>query len=153
LAKADAEKALAQARGGKKLEELYPALKEKMQFEAPTAPEAKATDEFSVNAESAPQLPPMPDLLKDVAAQKGEALLGKVYDSGDGFLVARVDSRTIPSDAAFTQQLPKLRETTLQTKQREAQESFVKALRKGAKINVSKDVVAGALPGEGEPEG
>ncbi|HZN93148.1 MAG TPA: SurA N-terminal domain-containing protein, partial [Myxococcales bacterium] len=100
LAKADAEKALAQARSGKKLEELYPALKEKMQFEAPTTPEAKTTDEFSVNAEAVPQLPPMPDLLKDVAAQKGEALLGKVYDSGDGFLVARVDSRTIPSDAA-----------------------------------------------------
>jgi peptidyl-prolyl cis-trans isomerase D len=114
LAKAEAEKALAAAKGGKKLEDQYPAAKEKMQFEAASAPEAKTTDEFSVTGEAVPMLPPMPELMKDVAAQKGEGLLDKVYASGDGFLVARVDGRTIPSDDSFAKELPKLREAAVQ---------------------------------------
>ncbi len=150
LARAEAEKALAAARGGKKLEELYPAAKEKLQFEARTVPEVATPEEFSVHADTVPQLPPMPDLLQDVAARKDPGLLEKVYASGDGFLVARVDSRTIPSDEAFAKDLPKLRETTLQSKQREAHDSFVKALRKKATITLSKSLIEG---GPATPEG
>jgi len=157
LAKEAAEKALAGAKAGKKLEEQYPAAKEKLQFESAAAPEAKTTEEFSVNAETVPQLPPMPDLLKDVAARKGEALLDKVYTNGDGFLVARVDGRTIPSDESFTRDLAKLRDGAVQARQRETQESFVKALRKGAKISVNKDLVGGehpaGVPGGEDDEG
>src|SRR5262249_1960006 len=90
-----------------------------------------------------PTLPPMPELMKDVAEQKGEALLGKVYPSGDGFMVAKVESRAIPSEDSFAKELPKLRDTAVQSKQREVQEAFVKALRKDAKINISKELVSG----------
>lgn len=156
LAKAEAEKALASARGGKKLEELYPASKEKMQFEAASAPEAKTTDELSVTGDAIPMLPPMPELMKDVAAHQGEAVLDKVYPSGDGFLVAKVEGRTIPSEDSFAKELPKLRDAAIQGKQREAQEAFVKALRKDAKITISKDLVSGerapGAPGD-EDEG
>jgi peptidyl-prolyl cis-trans isomerase D len=152
LAKAEAEKALAAAKGGKKLEEQYPATKGKLQFEAAATPEAKTTEDFSVNGESIPQLPPTPDLMKDVAAQKGEALLDKVYAEGDTFLVARVDGRTIPSEDAFTRDLSKLRDAAIQTKERETQEAFVKALRKGATITLNKDALGERAPG-GMPAG
>jgi peptidyl-prolyl cis-trans isomerase D len=152
LAKAEADKALAAAKGGKKLAELYPASKEKLQFETSGAPEAKTTDEFSVHGESVPQLPPMPDLLKDVAAQKGEALLGQAYAAGDGWVVARVDSRTVPTEESFTKELPKLREAAIRAKQGQAQESFVKALRKNARVVLNKDVVGGEAPAPGAAE-
>jgi len=156
LAKAEAEKALAAAKGGKKLEEQYPATKEKMQFEASSAPEAKTTEEFSVNGDAIPMLPPMPELMKDVAAQKGEAVLDKAYASGDGFLVAKVEGRTVPSEDSFAKELPKLRDAATQARQREAQEAFVKALHKDAKITLNKELVSGerapGAPGD-EDEG
>ena len=147
LAKAEAEKALAAARGGKKLEELYPASKAKLQFETAAAPEAKTSEEFNVKGDAVPQLPPTPELLKDVAAQKGEALLDGVYPAGEGWLVARVDSRTIPSEETFVREQAKLRESMMRAKQDKVRETYVQALRKRAQLTLGKDLTGPAEEG------
>jgi peptidyl-prolyl cis-trans isomerase D len=138
LAKAEAEKALAQARAGKKLEELFPAAKEKLQFEAESYPQATTSNEFNVTAEAISPLPPTPDLLKDIFALSGPAVLEKLYEVSDGYLVGKVESRTVPSEEGFTRDRESLTDQARRVKEREIYGQFLDALRKKAKISLNE---------------
>lgn len=138
LAKAEAEKALAAVKGGKKLQELFPPEKPGQpalqRFETETHPEAVETGSFTAGGETVPYLGPAPQLIAAAFAAKGPQLLDQTFPAGEGFVVAEVTDRQKASDEEFTKKKDELREQARRAKQIEMEESFLKALRKQATV-------------------
>jgi peptidyl-prolyl cis-trans isomerase D len=134
LAKAEAEKALAAAKGGKTIQELFPPEKEGQpalqRFETETRPEAVETGSFTAGTESIPYLGTAPELMTAAFAVQGPQLLDQVFPAGEGFVVAQVTERKKASTDDFTAKQKELREQARRAKQIELEDSFLKALRK-----------------------
>lgn len=147
LAKAEAEKALALARGGKPLAELFPANKEEdtgalKQFMAREAtPEAVESGEFTSTAKTIPQLGPSEELINDIFKRTEPGLMDKVYPTHDGFVVVQVTERTSPSDANYESTKEQIKLEATKAKQFELRESFVKAARKAATVKINESAV------------
>jgi peptidyl-prolyl cis-trans isomerase D len=146
IARKQADEALAKAKAGKALTDLFPPSKAEgtMRFEAEDKPAAVDTGDFALEGDSVPQLGPAPALSKAIFATKAPGLLEEVYPQGDGFVVAQVTGRTLPTDSEFASQKEKLRGDALKAKQDELRESFIKALHDKAKI-VTNEAAIGQL--------
>lgn len=147
MARAEAEKALALARGGKPLVELYPPDKEAdtgalKQFMAKEAkPEAVESGEFSSTAMTIPQLGPAEELVKDIFKRTEPGLMDKIYPTHDGFVVVQVTERVSPSDANFESTKEQIKLEATKAKQFELRESFVKSARKAATVKINESAV------------
>jgi peptidyl-prolyl cis-trans isomerase D len=134
LAKAEAEKALAAAKGGKTIQTLFPPEKEGQpalqRFETETRPEAVETGSFTAGTESIPYLGTAPEVMTAAFAVQGPQLLEQVFPAGEGFVVAQVTERKKASTDDFTAKQKELREQARRAKQIEMEDSFLKALRK-----------------------
>ena len=149
LARAAAEKGLAAVqKSGKSLTELYPAEKDKdskvakSRFETESKPTGVQTGLFSLTGNDIPQLGSAPEVAHDIAAAEAPKLLSKVYSVGEGYSLVQVTERQHPSDAEFASQKEKLTSDALQAKQAELRDSYLKALKKGAKIQQNEDALA-----------
>ncbi|MBM7114969.1 peptidylprolyl isomerase [Archangium primigenium] len=150
-ARAEADKALAAAKGGKTLATLFPPEKEGqpalLRFETETRPEAVQTDTFTAAASNIPHLGPAPDLVTAVFATKGPALLEQAYPVGEGFVIAQVTERQLPDDTKFAEKKTELRQQAEQAKQYEVADSFLKALRQSGKVETNPTVLDQAVGG------
>ena len=144
LARAEAEKALAAARAGKSLAELFPAAKDpegggfKAFQKEGQSPEAIETGEFSASAASVPQLGPADEIVKATFGRDTPGLLEKVFPLLDGYAVVQVTERATASDATFEATREQIRAEATRAKQYELRESFVKSLRKGGKVTINE---------------
>lgn len=139
LAKADAEKALADAKAGKRLAELFPATKTEggsnpFAFAAETRPEAKETGSFNSTAEDLPQLGHEPALKKQIFDMKAPGLIDQVLTVGDTLVVASVEERKLPSDTDFETQKTQLKTEAVKGKQFEVREGFLKSLKQSGTV-------------------
>jgi peptidyl-prolyl cis-trans isomerase D len=146
LAEAAADKALRAAeKSGKALKQLYPAeskdAKEGKAKSQEDKPAAQETGPYSFNGDNVPQLGAAPELARDIFAQAQPRLLNKAYSFGDALVLVQVTERLKPSDDQFTQQKTTLRSQAIQAKQLELRDSYLKALRKGADIQINDQAV------------
>lgn len=146
LARAEAEKALMLARGGKPLMELFPPAKEEdtgalKQFQQDKKPEAVETGEFSSTAMTVPQLGPAEEAIKDVFKRTEPGLMDKIYPLHDGWAVIQITERVIPSEANFETSKAQIRTEATKAKQFELRESFMKATRKTATVKINESAV------------
>jgi peptidyl-prolyl cis-trans isomerase D len=145
LAQAEAQKALAEVKGGKTLSALFPPEKEGqpalLRFETETRPEAVQTDTFNAASINVPHLGPAPDLLTAVFASKGPAVLDQVFPVGEGFVVAQVTERQLPDEARFAEKKKELQQQAVKAKQYEVAESFVKTLKKQGKVQTNTEAI------------
>ena len=137
-----AEEALALLKHGEKLQQAFPAIHTKdsepsMRFETETKPEATETGSFAVGGESVPQLGPAPQLVTDILQLSSPGVLGKVYAVGEGFAVVEVSERQRSTEDGFKTQRDALEQEALKSKQAELRQSFLKALKKTAKITLN----------------
>lgn len=146
LAKAAADKALADAKAGKKLSATFPPEKENqpaaLRFETETRPEAVSTGEFAASAGAIPHLGPAPELVEAVFAQKGPAVLDRVFNVGDNFVIAEVSERKLPSDQEFAAQSDKLLSEARKAKEVELRQTFLESLKKTASISKNQELLA-----------
>lgn len=146
LAKTAAEAALAQAKTGKKLMDLFPAKAEgasQNPFETPTDPEATDSGEFDSTQLSVPKLGGAPELATDAIKANEPKLLDRIYSVNDGFVVAEVSNRIQPSEEKFAADKDRLRDEALRGKQIELRESYLKALRKQAQVTTNDKLING----------
>ncbi|MDP1829879.1 MAG: SurA N-terminal domain-containing protein [Archangium sp.] len=130
FAKAEAEKALADVKAGKKLVELFPPAKsEGGMFAMETKPEAKETGSFNSSVEDIPQLGKEPALKKMIFDMKAAGNIEQVLTVGDSLVVAVVDERKSPSDPDFETQKETLKNEAVKGKQFEVREGFLKSLK------------------------
>jgi len=149
LARAEAKKALAALLGGKGLKDLYPPRKEgEGSFEQAKKPQAVDTGSFSVSRQYVPQLGPSPELLAAAAAAGGPGPLGRVFESGEGFVVAQVTAREHATPASYQAKREEIRAQALRARQSEVRTSYLEALKKTAQIATNRQL-AGELPGSG----
>ncbi len=152
LAKADADKALAALGTGKTLTELFPPEKSDsganpFAFAAETAPTAKETGEFNASADGVPQIGEAAELKKQIFALTAPATLPQVTELPDGFVVAVVDERKVPSDANFEQQKAQLKLEAVKGKQFEVREGYLKALKQSGTV-VTNDSAIDKIVGD-----
>ncbi len=139
LATAAAEKALKDAKAGKKLAELFPPDTEKSnQFAIETKPEAKETGEFNSSVETVPQLGIAPEAQKAIFARTEPGVLDQLVTVGDSVAVVQVDERKMTSEADFDKQKPQLRVEATKGKQYETREAFLKALKQQGTVTTNQ---------------
>lgn len=150
LAMNAATKALADAKSGKKLNDLFPVDAEKTtQFAAETKPEAKQTGEFNSSVETIPQLGVVPETQKAIFARNEPGLIDQVVTLGpDGFAVVYVDERKLTSDDDFAKQKTQLRVEAIKAKQYETREAFKKSLKQTGTV-VTNQKALDRVVGEG----
>jgi peptidyl-prolyl cis-trans isomerase D len=158
LAKADAEKAVAELAKGKTLVELFPAdAKEEknFNFKAETRPEVKETGEFNASAESVPTLGGGPAVFKMLMELKSPGPVGQVVAIDDGpaastsgFAVVTLDERKLPSDEDFSAKKDQLQLEAVKGKQFEVREAFLKALKAKGTVTTNDKAIDKVL-GEG----
>jgi peptidyl-prolyl cis-trans isomerase D len=145
VAQAEAQKALAEVKGGKALTAMFPPEKEGqpalLRFETETRPEAVQTDVFNAASTTVPHLGPAPDLLTAIFAAKGPSALDQAYPVGEGFVVAQVTERQLPDDTNFAAKKEELRKQALQAKQYEVADSFLKQLKKSGKVETNTEAI------------
>lgn len=138
LARAEADKALAELGKGKTLAELFPAEKKEgsnpFAFAPETKPEAKETGDFSSSADALPQLGEAPALKQKIFALQAPGVIAEVAEVADAFVVATVTARKVPSDADFETQKAQLKLESVKGKQFEVREGFLKALKQGGTV-------------------
>jgi peptidyl-prolyl cis-trans isomerase D len=144
-ARADADKALAAAKGGKTLATLFPPEKEGQpavkRFQTETKAEAVQTEEFPSSGGSIPHLGAAPELSAAIFAVQGPQQLDRVFQVNDGFVVAAVDVRKLATDDEFSKEKDKLRAEAVRAKQVEVRESYLKALKKDGQVKLNEDAI------------
>jgi peptidyl-prolyl cis-trans isomerase D len=153
LAKADAQKALAEAKKGKALTDLFPAAKESeksgasFNFAAEAKPEAKETGEFNSSAESVPVLGAAPEVMRRVFAKTSTGLIDELMVTSDSVVLATVTERKQPTDDDFAKQKSQLTQEALKAKQFEVREAFIKALKQGSQVVNNDQAINGVIEG------
>ena len=150
LARAAADKALADAKAGRALTELFPAPEAGAtpSFGVEADPEARSTGVFTASATSVPGLMgDQTELLAATFKTGGPALLDQVFEIGDALVVAQVTERAQPSDEAFAQQQDALREEAREAKKIELRDTYVEQLRQRANITINQQSVDAAIGG------
>ena len=152
LAKAAAEKALADVKAGKTLVELFPAAPKDpnspFAFNQETKPEAKQTGEFSSTADAIPQLGSAPEVQKAIFDKKDKGLVDQLVTIGDAYAVVNVDERKVPSDEDFARQKDQLTLEAIKGKQFEVREAFLKALKQSGTVVVNDKAIEKVIGGE-----
>lgn len=158
LAKADAEKALAEVKKGKTLVDLFPAdgkEDKSFNFKAETRPEVKETGEFNASADAVPTLGGGAAVFKLLMDQKAAGLVDQLVTIDDGpaastsgLAIVVLDERKLPSDEDFTAKKEQLQLEAIKGKQFEVREAFVKSLKAKAAITTNDKAIDKVL-GEG----
>ena len=139
LAATAAQKALKDAKAGKKLADLFPVDTEKSnQFAIETKPEAKETGEFSSSVDTVPQLGVAPEAQKLIFARTESGVLDQLVTVGDSVAVVQVDERKTTSDTDFDKQKLQLRVEATKGKQYETREAFLKALKQQGTVTTNQ---------------
>ncbi len=152
VAQAEAEKALAELKKGKKLSELFPseakAGENKFQFQTETKPEAKETGEFASSAELIPQLGAAPQAMKAIFARTEAGPIDQVVAVGEGFAILNVEERHPTSDADYAGKQTQLKVDAIKAKKQELESAFRKSLKQSGNVVVNDKAVARVI-GEG----
>lgn len=146
IAKAEADKALTAAKGGKALADLFPPAADDgkqgaFRFNAETRPEAIETGEFNTQTLQIPQLGTAPDALKAISDATAPGLLPTVFEVGDGFAVIAIQARSRPSDTEFDAQKAQMKLEAIKGKQFELREAFMKSLKQTGSVVVNDRVI------------
>ena len=157
LAKADAEKTLAELKKGKTLVELFPAdAKEdkNFNFKAETRPEVKETGEFNASADSVPTLGGGATVFKALMDQKTPGVVDQVLTIDDGpaasttgLAIVTLDERKLPSDEDFVAKKEQLQIEAVKGKQFEVREAFLKALKAKGSVTTNDKAIDKVLEG------
>jgi peptidyl-prolyl cis-trans isomerase D len=149
-----ARAALDAARGGKALAELFPSAEAaKKAGRKPVAlggrpVVAEETGTITRGAGSIPKLGQAPDLLAAAfSARKGE-VLGKVFETPAGPVVAAVTQRETPAPDAFEAQRAALEARLRDRKEMDVVGAWLKALRDGAEVETNPSLLASRAPAE-----
>jgi peptidyl-prolyl cis-trans isomerase D len=149
-----ARAALEAARGGKALADLFPSAEaaKKTGRKAVTLGGrpivAEETGPFTRGASSVPKLGAAPDLLAAAFAGKKGEVLGKVFETPGGPVVAAVTRRDTPAPDAFDAQRAAIETRLRNTKETEVVGAWLKTLRDGAKIETNPQLLAARAPAE-----
>lgn len=111
---------------------------------------AEETGSFSRGTPFLPKLGAAPELLADALAAKKGDVLGKVYETPAGPVVAVVTERETPDPAAFEAQREALETRLRNRKESQEQGAWMKALRASAKIETNPELLAAATSARGE---
>ncbi|GMU63400.1 MAG: hypothetical protein AMXMBFR34_51630 [Myxococcaceae bacterium] len=152
LAKSAAEKALADAKAGKKLLDLFPAgAKDPSNpFAAghETKPEAKETGEFNSTSDAIPNLGSAPEAHKAIFDRNDAGLVDSLITVGDAYAVLVVDERKVPSDEDFVAKKDQLKLEAIKGKQFEVREAFMKALKQSGTVVINDKAIDLVIGGE-----
>jgi len=156
IAKAKAEETLAQAKGGKRLEELWPPEEKKpdqpqaLRFDVGgTKPAAATTGPFSPANDYVPQIGVDATLSRALLAlDDTKPLAEKVFEVNNSFYVVYLKSHERPDFKELEAKMDEYREKARQKKAGETLDSFVKGLKQSAKIEKNERMLLGsAQPG------
>jgi len=154
LARAAADKALEDAKKGKKLTELFPPPEKKPDDTNPfgaapeSKPEAKETGDIAAGTDVIPVLGQSPQAQKAIFDRKEPGLIEQLVQVGDAFAVIMVDERKTPSDADYEAEKAQLRIEAIKGKQYEVREAFLKSLKQSGTV-VTNEKAIDKLLGEG----
>ena len=150
LAQKRAEAALAAAKSGKKLAELFPAAdaaKKVMPVMVGGKPVvAEETGTFSAGSQLVPKLGAAPELVADALHAKAGDVLPKVYPTPAGPVVAAVTVREVPDPKAFDAQRDAVAARLRDARMGQVAAAWLESLRKGARIERNAELLAQAGP-------
>lgn len=146
IARAEAEKALAEIKKGKALADLFPADNKTgdsnpFAFTQETKPTVKETAEFSATADAIPTLGAAPDAMKAVFARKDVGAIDQLFTVGDALTLITVTERKTTSDDDFEKQKDTLTLQAVKGKQFEVREAFLKALKQSGVVVTNEKAV------------
>jgi peptidyl-prolyl cis-trans isomerase D len=148
LAREKAAAALAAAKAGKKLADLYPTAEAaKAAKKAPVklgdlVVAADSTGPFGEQGPFVPRLGAAPDLAADALAAPAGQPLGKVYDTPQGPVVAVVEARERPDQARFAAEREQVAQRLIGRKESQVQQAWMKQLRDAADVKLNPAVQA-----------
>lgn len=154
-ARKKAEEALAQAKRGRSLAELFP--REPTDPKAPRkgpAPVKLGTAVLAVDetgafgagaAPNIPRLGPQAALFADALAAKGPGLLDKVYDTPAGPVVVRVKERLRPDAAQFEAKRQEIEPRVRARREAQVEQAWMKSLREKADVKLNEAYVKGTV--------
>ena len=150
VADARAREALAQARGGKKLEALFPPVTPGKKGPTLGGDPLVARDTGLVNpaAPTVPGLGDAPALWASAATATAGQTLPAVYPTPAGPVVAQVRERQLPDPAKYDAQKGEVAARLTQKRQSEVETAWLKALRDGSKVKVNDALLRTASPAQ-----
>jgi len=148
--------ALARLRAGKTLAELFPAepapdAKGKAKGPPPVkvgSAVVRPDETGSFGAGQRPNLPrlgPQPDLFGDALAASGPQVLGKVYETASGPVVARVKERKLPDEKLYAAQRADVEARLRSQRQAELDGAWMRALREKASVKLNEAFARGPV--------
>ena len=144
-----AREALAQAKGGRKLEVLFPAAQSGAKKSGPTLGGeplvAKDTGLFNPSAGTAPGLGDAPAVCTAAAATSTGQTLPAVYPTPAGPVVAQVKERQRPDPAQYARQRDEVAARLGSRRQAEVETAWLKTLRDASKVKINDAVLRGAV--------
>ena len=147
-----AEAALAAARAGKSLGELFPPAPSKEQKSGREPVKlggqvvaAEETGSFNPGGDYVPRAGAVPGLAADAARAERGQLLPKVYTSEDAAVVGQVKERTRPDPARFPQAREEIALRLRDRRQAQVLTAWMKQLRDRAKIEVNEAFLRGEV--------
>jgi len=142
-----ARAALAAAKAGKPLADLFPPADAKGKKAVAIGGQKVAAEEtgtFSRGVPFLPKLGPVPDLRADALAAKKGDVLPKVYETPAGPVVAVVTLRERPDPAKFEAQRGAVETTLRNRKEAQVTTAWLESVRKGAQIETNPAIAAAA---------
>ena len=133
-----AQAALAAAKGGKSLVDLFPAEAGKQVTFGGAPVTVQETGSFPASVDAIPNLGPAPELLADAVAAQPNTLLPKVYDAAGGAVIALVKARETPDASKFDAQKGPVEARLRNRKETQVFTAVLDQLRKDAKVEVNQ---------------
>ncbi len=145
-ARAEAEKALAELKKGKALNELYPPDTKQdspsaFNFQQESKPTSKETAEFSSTADAIPSLGTSAEAMKAIFEKKEPGLVDSIITIGDALVLVSVTERKTPTDDGFEKEKSELKLQAVKGKQFEVREAFLKALKQSGTVVTNEKAV------------
>ena len=150
LVKERAAAALAAVKAGKKLADLFPtaeaakAAKREPVKLGGLVLAADATGPFGDQGPYLPKIGAEPGLAADALAAQAGQVLGKVYETAQGPVVAVVESRERPDQAQYAAQRALVEQRLMGRKESQVQQAWLKQLREAADVKVNPAMQGGA---------
>jgi len=155
LLRKKAEAALAAARAGKPLASLYPPADAGKDEKAPKAAPVKIggqvvaaeeTGPFSRSGDYVPRLGAVPGLAADAFLAGTGQVLGRVYETPTGPVVAVVKERQKPDPARFAERSEEISSRLRNRREAQVEASWLKELREKADVKVNEAFIRGEVP-------
>jgi peptidyl-prolyl cis-trans isomerase D len=146
--------ALARLRAGRSFAEVFPPEPDAKARKKAPAPQRLGklvirpdeTGSFGAGARpNVPRIGPQADLFADALAASGPGLLGRVYDTPAGPVVARVKERARPDPAQYAARRPEVEARLRSQREAEVEGGWVKALREKARVQVNEAYLRGEV--------